>query len=68
MAENIDLIAELRDDSGTSSSRRSRRSGMVPAIIYGARKESIKLNIDHDQLLYKLSEPAFLTRILNIKV
>ena len=68
MAENIDLIAELRDDSGTSSSRRSRRSGMVPAIIYGARKESIKLNIGHDQLLYKLSEPAFLTRILNIKV
>ncbi len=68
MAENIDLIAELRDDSGTSSSRRSRRSGMVPAIIYGARKESIKLNIDHDQLLYKLSVPAFLTSILNIKV
>ena len=68
MAENIDLIAELRDDSGTSSSRRSRRSGMVPAIIYGGGKESIKLNIGHDQLLYKLSVPAFLTRILNIKV
>ena len=68
MAENIDLIAELRDDSGTSSSRRSRRSGMVPAIIYGAGKESIKLNIGHDQLLYKLSVPAFVTSILNIKV
>ena len=68
MAENIDLIAELRDDSGTSSSRRSRRSGMVPAIIYGGGKESIKLNIGHDQLLYKLSVPAFLTSILNIKV
>lgn len=68
MAENIDLIAELRDDSGTSSSRSSRRSGMVPAIIYGGGKESIKLNIGHDQLLYKLSVPAFLTSILNIKV
>ena len=68
MAENIDLIAELRDDSGTSSSRRSRRSGMVPAIIYGGGKESIKLNIGHDQLLYKLSVPAFVTSILNIKV
>ena len=68
MAENIDLIVELRDDSGTSSSRRSRQSGMVPAIIYGAGKESIKLNIVHDQLLYKLSVPAFVTSILNIKV
>ena len=68
MAENIDLIAELRDDSGTSTSRRSRRSGMVPAIIYGAGKESIKLNIGHNQLLNKLSTPSFLTSILNIKV
>jgi len=68
MAENIDLIAELRDDSGTSSSRRSRRSGMVPAIIYGAGKESIKLNIGQNQLLHKLSTPSFLTSILNIKV
>ena len=68
MAENIDLITELRDDSGTSSSRRLRRSGMVPAIIYGAGKKSIRLNIGHNQLLRKLSEPAFLTRILNIKV
>ncbi len=68
MAENIDLITELRDDSGTSSSRRSRRSGMVPAVIYGARKESIKLNIGHNQLLQKLSTPSFLTSILNIKV
>jgi len=68
MTENIDLIAELRDDSGTSSSRRSRRSGMVPAVIYGAGKESIKLNIGHNQLLHKLSTPSFLTSILNIKV
>jgi len=68
MAENIDLIAELRDDSGTSSSRRSRQSGMVPAVIYGAGKESIKLNIGHNQLLHKLSTPSFLTSILNIKV
>ena len=68
MAENIDLIAELRDDSGTSSSRRSRRSGMVPAVIYGAGKESIKLNIGHNQLLHKLSTPSFLTSILNVKV
>jgi len=68
MAENIDSIAELRDDSGTSSSRRLRRSGMVPAVMYGAGKESIKLNIGHNQLLYKLSTPSFLTSILNIKV
>jgi len=68
MAESIDLIAELRDDSGTSDSRRLRRSGMVPAVIYGAGKKSIKLNISHNQLLHKLSTPSFLTSILNIKV
>ena len=35
MTKDFDLIAELRDEAGTSNSRRLRRSGMVPAIIAG---------------------------------
>jgi len=37
MSNDFDLIAELREQGkGTSSSRRLRRSGFVPGIIYGA--------------------------------
>ena len=68
MAKDFDLIAELRDESGTSNSRRLRRSGMVPAVIYGAGQENLSLIIDHNLLLKKLASENFLSSILSIKV
>ncbi|SVD90645.1 uncharacterized protein METZ01_LOCUS443499, partial [marine metagenome] len=53
---------------GTSNSRRLRRSGMVPAVIYGAGQENLRLIIDHNHLLKKLLSENFLTSILNIKI
>jgi len=68
MAKDFDLIAELRDGAGTSNSRRLRRSGMVPAVIYGAGRENLSLIIDHKHLLQKLASESFLTSILSIKI
>ena len=68
MAKDFDLIAELRDGAGTSNSRRLRRSGMVPAVIYGAGRENLSLIIDHNLLLKKLASENFLTSILSIKI
>ena len=68
MAKDFDLIAELRDGAGTSNSRRLRRSGMVPAVIYGAGRENLSLIIDHNHLLQKLASENFLTSILSIKI
>ena len=68
MTKDFDLIAELRDEPGTSNSRRLRRSGMVPAVIYGAGKENLSLIIDHNLLLNKLASENFLTSILSIKI
>ena len=68
MTKDFDLIAELRDEAGTSNSRRLRRSGMVPAVIYGAGQENLRLIIDHNHLLKKLLSENFLTSILNIKI
>ena len=68
MTKDFDLIAELRDEQGTSNSRRLRRSGMVPAVIYGAGKENLSLIIDHNLLLNKLASENFLTSILSIKI
>jgi large subunit ribosomal protein L25 len=62
MSNDFDLIAELREQGkGTSSSRRLRRSGFVPGIIYGAGQETISLAIDHNQLLRKLNVDNFLS-------
>jgi len=68
MTKDFDLIAELRDGAGTSNSRRLRRSGMVPAVIYGAGRENLSLIIDHNHLLQKLASESFLTSILSIKI
>ena len=68
MTKDFDLIAELRDGAGTSNSRRLRRSGMVPAVIYGAGKENLSLIMDHNLLLNKLASENFLTSILSIKI
>ena len=68
MTKDFDLIVELRDGAGTSNSRRLRRSGMVPAVIYGAGRENLSLIIDHNHLLQKLASENFLTSILSIKI
>ena len=69
MSNDFDLIAELREQGkGTSSSRRLRRSGFVPGIIYGAGQETISLTIDHNQLLRKLNVDNFLSSIISIQI
>ena len=68
MSNDFELIAELREGQGTSSSRRMRRSGSVPGVIYGAGKETINLSIDHNQLLRKLNIENFLSSIISIQI
>jgi large subunit ribosomal protein L25 len=68
MATDYDLNTVSREDAGTSHSRRMRRDGMVPAVVYGAGKDSVKVSISHNELLKKLNNEAFLNSILNIAV
>ncbi len=68
MAEDFDLIAEIREDSGKGSSRRLRREGKVPAIIYGAGRPPRSLTFDHNRVIQQLENESFYSSILNIKV
>ena len=68
MATDYDLNTVSREDAGTSHSRRMRREGMVPAVIYGAGKDSVSVSISHNELLKKLNNEAFLNSILTIAV
>tara|TARA_Y100001970_G_scaffold271274_1_gene366287 strand:- start:1592 stop:2281 length:690 start_codon:yes stop_codon:yes gene_type:complete len=58
----------MRDDQGKGASRRLRRQGKVPAIIYGAGREPRSLMFDHNKVLQQLEDPSFYSSILNIKV
>ena len=68
MAEKFDLIADFREDNGKGASRRLRREGKVPAIIYGAGRPPRQLAFDHNRVIRQLENESFYSSILNIKV
>ena len=68
MAEELDLVAEFRTDTGKGSSRRLRHAGKVPAIIYGAGREPRALTFDHNSLLRAAESESFFSSVLNVKV
>ena len=68
MAEDFDLIAEIREDQGKGASRRLRREGKVPAIIYGAGRPPRALAFDHNKVLKQLESEKFYSSVLNVKV
>ncbi len=68
MSVTFDVTAEVRSDTGKGASRRLRRNGRIPAVIYGAGKEPQSLTMDHDTILHNLENEAFYSHILNISI
>jgi large subunit ribosomal protein L25 len=68
MKQDFDLIAEIREDQGKGASRRLRREGKVPAIIYGAGRPPRQLAFDHNRVIQQLENESFYSSVLNIKV
>ncbi len=68
MSQDFDLIAEIREDQGKGASRRLRREGKVPAIIYGAGRPPRQLAFDHNRVMQQLENESFYSSILSIKV
>ena len=68
MADDFDLIAEFRDDIGKGASRRLRREGKVPAILYGGGRPPRNLAFDHNRVLQQLENESFYSSVLNVKV
>lgn len=64
----FELIAEPREDVGRGASRRLRRSGKLPGIIYGADQEATAVSLDHDDVAHQLEHEAFYSHILTVKI
>jgi len=63
-----ELQAEAREPKGRAGSRTLRRSGKVPAVVYGGGKNAQSIALDHNLLLREMSQPAFYTSILAVKI
>ncbi len=68
MATSFELSAESRDDTGKGASRRLRRTGKIPAILYGAGEAPLSLMLNHNAFMHHLENEAFYSHILSVKV
>ena len=63
-----ELRAELREGGGKGAARRLRRDGMIPAVIYGAGKDTVAIKLDANEVHKRLQNEAFFSHILDVKV
>lgn len=60
------FIATSRSVQGTSASRRLRRAGRVPAIVYGGTTAAISVELDHNEIYHALNKEEFHASILDM--
>lgn len=64
----LEFNAAKRDGQGTGASRRLRRTGRVPAIIYGGTGKPQQIDIDHNELYQLLRKEAFYSSVLTANI
>ena len=64
--EVFEIKADLREVQGKGASRRLRRAGMVPAVLYGGSGESVNLQLEHNDLFHHAQHEAFYSHILKL--
>lgn len=64
--ETFNISAKKRTDTGKGASRRLRRTGHLPGIIYGANSEPAMISLSHNELLRHLENEAFYSHILTL--
>lgn len=64
----IEFNATTRMHQGTGASRRLRRTGRVPGILYGGDDKPLPIDLDHNELFHHLKLEAFHASILSMKL
>src|SRR3954469_25682979 len=64
----IEISARKREAQGTGASRRLRRTGRVPGIVYGGDKGPTNIELDHKDLFFQLRNEKFHASILMLDI
>ena len=64
----FEIVAEPRSGSGSAEARRLRRTGRVPAVVYGGKDEPQSIHVSLKDLSKQLESEAFFSHILTLKV
>ncbi|WP_373740065.1 50S ribosomal protein L25/general stress protein Ctc [Neisseria sp.] len=63
---SYEIQATLREDQGTGASRRLRREGQTPAVLYGEGQEPVAIAVDHKTVYYALEKESFHTALIKL--
>ena len=64
----FEVVAQPRDALGTGASRRLRRMGRVPGVLYGGSKDPAHISVDGNRIRKQLENEAFAAHILAVKI
>jgi large subunit ribosomal protein L25 len=59
MSDNLNLSATKRDRAGKGSARAARRSGLIPAVIYGGKIAPETININANTFTKMMNQPWY---------
>ena len=68
MADRTIVNAKARSDFGSGASKRIRRIGLVPAVVYGGSGESVTVSLDPKDIFRLLRSEAGRNTILDLKI
>ncbi len=68
MTISFEVNAQPRTAAGKGASRRLRRAGLVPAIVYGGHREPQMVTVSHNELLRHLEHEAFYSHVLDLRI
>ena len=63
---SYEIQATVREDQGTGASRRLRREGQIPAILYGEGQDTVAIAVDHKTMYYALEKESFHTALIKL--
>ena len=64
----IEISAVKRDAKGTGASRRLRRAGSVPGVLYGGGKDAVTIELNAKDLFMQFRHEAFHASVLSLIV
>lgn len=68
MSDSYVLEGQLRERVGKGAARELRRNAMVPAVIYGDKKDPISIALPYKELSMQIHSGGFMTTLATIKV
>ena len=68
MSETIQMSATKRYRAGKGSARAARRSGLIPAVIYGGKTAPETININDNSFRKLMSQPGIMSHVIALDV